>query len=444
MKVIPQTAVGIEIAGQDVRIGVLRAFGGKRRLLRIDVLTGFVDLSDEDRATALAAHFKRYKLSNLNVHLTVPGTWGVTRDLEFPATVTPETLRSAVTLQVENLSPWGLDEMYWDCVWEPPVKGRSIVVHVAIVPRNVLDPWIGLFRSARLALTGASLSSLSWAHGVSVLWGTERPALVLAAENNYVEGALIHDGRIYATNMPGDDPAQLVPASASQLMRSSRIEANDQIRIVPHGAASAATGLEALEVPVDGSNGTISSFGALSTALLGIVRSSFRLNLIPPPLRYQRNPLQFVPTYALIVLLALLGLLALVREPYQQSVYAEQLDQEGRRLAVVVRPVADQEARLNKVSDRLKTLDGLFRGRDGNLEALRELSRVLPQTTWLLSYSCQDNVVTIMGYSESASSLQKLLEDSPVFRDVQFTSSITRDASGKDRFTLRAAIEVRP
>jgi Tfp pilus assembly protein PilN len=301
-----------------------------------------------------------------------------------------------------------------------------------------------LFRSARLALTGASLSSLSWAHGVTVLWGTERPALVLAAENNYVEGALIHDGRIYATNMPGADPAQLVPASASQLMRSSRIEANDQIRIVPHGAASAATGLEAVEMPVDGSNGTISSFGALSTALLGIVRSSFRLNLIPPPLRYQRNPLQIVPTYALIVLLALLGLFALVREPYQQSVYAEQLDQEGRRLAVVVRPVADQEARLNKVSDRLKTLDGLIRGRDGNLEALRELSRVLPQTAWLLSYSCQDNVVTIMGYSESASSLQKLLEDSPVFREVQFTSSIIRDSSGKDRFTLRAAIEVRP
>jgi Tfp pilus assembly protein PilN len=444
MKLIPQTAVGIEIAGQDVRIGVLRAFGGKRRLLRMDVLSGFVELSDEDRAIALAAHFKRQKLSNLNVHLTVPGTWGIIRDLEFPAAVTPDALRSAVSLQVENLSPWGLDEIYWDCVWEPPVKGRPIVVHVAIVPRNVLDPWIGLFRSARLALTGASLSSLSWAHGVTVLWGTERPTLVLAAENNYVEGALIHDGRIYATNMAGPNPAQLAPASASQLVRSSRIEATDQIRIVAHGAASAETGLEPVQMPVDGSNGTVSTFGALSTALLGVVRTSFRLNLIPAPLRFQRNALQLVPTYALIGLLALFGIFALVREPYQQSVYAEQLDQEARRLSVVVRPVADQEARLNKVSDRLKTLDGLVRGRDANLEALRELSRVLPQTTWLLSYSCQDNVVSMTGYSESASSLQKLLEDSPIFRDVQFTSSITRDAAGKDRFALRAAIEVRP
>src|SRR5207244_301869 len=116
-----------------------------------------------------------------------------------------------------------------------------------------------------------------------------------------------------------------------------------------------------------------------------------------------------------------------------QSLYAERLDQEARRLAVEVRPVADQEARLNRISDRLKALDGSMRGRDANLEALRELSRLLPPGTWLSSYSCQDNVVTISGFSESAASIQKLLEDSPVFRDAQFTSSITRDASGKDR-----------
>ena len=76
--------------------------------------------------------------------------------------------------------------------------------------------------------------------------------------------------------------------------------------------------------------------------------------------------------------------------------------------------------------------------------SVAELSRLLPQGTWLASYTCQDNIVTITGFSESAASIQKLLEDSPVFRDAQFTSSITRDTAGKDRFSLRASIEVRP
>jgi Tfp pilus assembly protein PilN len=446
MRIIPQTIVGIEIAGEDLRIAVLRAFGGKRRLVRMDTLTGFAALSEEDRASALAAHFKTHRLSNFNVHLSLPGTSGVTRDLEFPASVvTGDALRSAVALQVENLSPWTLDEIYWDCVWEPPAKGaRSVVVHVGIVPRAVLDPWIGLFRSARLALTGASLSSLSWAHGVMVLWGTKRPVMVLAAENNYVEGAIIRDDRIYAIYLPGTDPTQLVQASASQLMRSSRVDSVEQLRLVSHGAAGASTGLESEGLPIEGSGSSASAFGAISAALLGHVRSGFRLNLIPAALRHQRNLLQLVPTYALIGLLVLLGLVAWLREPFQQSIYAQQLDNEARRLAIEVRAVSDQEARLNRISDRLKVLDGLTRGRDANLEALRELSRTLPQGTWLTSYAYQDNVVTITGFSDSAASIQKLLEDSTIFRDVQFASSILRDPSGKDRFTLRASIEVRP
>ena len=445
MRIIPQTSVGVEIAGQDLRIAALREFAGKRRLVRMDVLTGFVGLSEEDSVTYLAAHFKRHKLSGFNVHLTLPGIWGVIRDLEFPASVgTADALRSAVALQVENLSPWALDEIYWDCTWEPPAKGsRAVVVHVGIVPRTVLDPWIAMFRSADLALTGASLSSLSWAHGIVALWGKERPAMVVAAESEYVEAALVRDDRVYAAHMPGNDPAQLVPACASQLMRAGRIDSVDQVQFVAHGLSTAEAGLEPVRLPIDASDTSVAAFGPISTSLMGLVRSAFRLNLIPVQQRYQRNYLQVVPTYALFALLIVVGLFALIREPYQQLVYAQQLDAESRRLAVEVRPVAEQEAQLNRIGDRLNALDGLVRGRDANLEALRELSRLLPRDTWLTSYVFQDNVVTINGLSESAASIQKLLEDSPVFRDAQFTSSITRDSSGKDRFAMRASIEVR-
>jgi len=446
MKIIPQTSVGIEIAGQDLRIAVLRTFAGKRRLIRMDVLPGFIGLTDEDKLSNLSAYFKKHKLTGLNVHLTVPGAWGVTRDLEFPAAVaTGDALRSAVALQVENLSPWGLDEIYWDFASEPAPKGvRTIVVHVGIVSHAVLDPWIALFRSARLALTGASLSSLSWAHGAAVLWGTERPVMVLAAEPDYVEGTLVRGDRIHAIHTLGTDAARMASMSASQLLRAGRIDSPDDVRLVSHGASTQEAGLEPIQLPVDGARGTATGFGAISAALLGLAKSGFRLNLIPAPLRFQRNVLQYVPTYALVTLLVVLGALAWIREPYQQSLYAERLDEEAQRLSVEVRSVAEQEAKLNAISDRVSALNGLIRSRDANLEALRELSRILPQGTWLSSYGNQDNVVTIAGYSESAASIQKLLEDSPVFRDVQFTSSITRDAAGKDRFTVRASIEVRP
>jgi len=119
--------------------------------------------------------------------------------------------------------------------------------------------------------------------------------MVLAAETGYVEGMLIHDGRMFAVNMSGANPAQLAPASASQLMRAGRIDSVDQLRFVGHGAASAEAGLESVQLPIEGSRGTAASFGAISTALLGLVRSGFRLNLVPAQSRYQRNYLQLIP-----------------------------------------------------------------------------------------------------------------------------------------------------
>src|SRR5204863_4629037 len=152
----------------------------------------------------------------------LPGRLGVIRDLEFPAAVgLGDGVRSAVSLQVENLSPWSLDEIYWDCVWDTTGKpSRPIIVHVGIIPRGVLDPWIALFRSAGLALTGASLSSLSWAHGAAVLWGTAHPVLVLGAEKEHVEGTLVQGERINSIALGGADTPRVVQAAVSQLVRS--------------------------------------------------------------------------------------------------------------------------------------------------------------------------------------------------------------------------------
>jgi Tfp pilus assembly protein PilN len=314
------------------------------------------------------------------------------------------------------------------------------VVHVGIVPRQVIDPWIQLFRAAGLALAGASLSSLSWAHGMASLWDKNRPSMILASEQGHVEGALIRNHRIYATSMEGEDTAELARACVSQLIRAGRLESPEHLRVIAHGAHAADMELETAQLPVSGNGSGENTFGAISTALLGLSRSGFRLNLIPAELRYQRNRLQFVPTYVLVGLLILVGASAWLREPYQESLYAAQLDQEAKRLSVEVRSVADQEAQLNRTADRLKALNALIANRDGNLEALRELSRLLPAGTFVTSYSYQDKVMAITGYSDSASAVQKALEGSSIFFDAQFTSSIIRDASGKDRFSLRASV----
>ena len=132
-----------------------------------------------------------------------------------------------------------------------------------------------------------------------------------------------------------------------------------------------------------------------------------------------------------------LGLALLLRDPYQNTVYASRLDAEIRKVAPQVKEVAGQEAEMNSLSGKSRALTAQLGNHDYNLEALRELARILPESAFVVSYGYQDGIVTISGFAQSASEIQNLLENSSVFKGVEFTNSVMRDSTGKDRFTMK-------
>ncbi|OXS15972.1 general secretion pathway protein GspL [Zobellella denitrificans] len=73
------------------------------------------------------------------------------------------------------------------------------------------------------------------------------------------------------------------------------------------------------------------------------------------------------------------------------------------------------------------------------LPLLDELTRQLPDHTWLSRFELLDGAVQIRGESANASELIGLLEASPLFFDVRFSSPVTNNpATNKDRFMIDA------
>ena len=103
--------------------------------------------------------------------------------------------------------------------------------------------------------------------------------------------------------------------------------------------------------------------------------------------------------------------------------------------------VAALEKELDQLSQRYRALSSQLLNRDHVLEAIGELARILPSSTFLTNYSYQDGAITISGFAQSASEIQNLLEGSPLFKGVEFTNSVTREPTGKDRFTLKMVLE---
>ncbi len=67
-----------------------------------------------------------------------------------------------------------------------------------------------------------------------------------------------------------------------------------------------------------------------------------------------------------------------------------------------------------------------------------QLSRILPDGTWLSDFSLEDNTITLSGFSTSAVAVIPLLEQSGQFYNPRFTTSVNR-VPGRDfeRFTLQ-------
>ena len=71
------------------------------------------------------------------------------------------------------------------------------------------------------------------------------------------------------------------------------------------------------------------------------------------------------------------------------------------------------------------------------LPILKTLSQILPEDTWLSRISIKHNKVEIQGYSESASKLLPLVENSNFFKNTAFDGSIIKTRKG-EKFSLRS------
>jgi Tfp pilus assembly protein PilN len=307
----PENLWRVEENGEGLLLTLVRRFLGKETVLK---KIGVAD------AAALPQTIGK---SSNRAFLNLRREQGIVRHLQLPLDV-QQDLKSALTLQIEAISAWPEQDVYWDYIVSKDPKVLQITV--VIIPKTVLESWLQTFEAARIPLAGASLAG-------------------------------------------------------------------------------------------------------------------FDVNVLPASLRRGSARVQVVASYVLAACLLLVALAFWLRAPYQQRVYASQIQQEITRLEPEVKKLVKEEAALAVLTKRYEALLAQVQKRDSNLAALNTLASVLPPDTFLLNYRYQNDTITVSGVSASALTVQSALEKSPVFKNVQFSAPINRDPSGKDRFSLTMSIE---
>lgn len=101
--------------------------------------------------------------------------------------------------------------------------------------------------------------------------------------------------------------------------------------------------------------------------------------------------------------------------------------------------------RLRKLVEEHNFLPNKKWERYSTLQVLEELSKLLPDDTFVMQFDFDGKTVQIQGDTGSSTSLLEILEVSPLFKDVGFKSQLTKlQGTPYDRFHISATLEAAP
>ena len=412
------TGVGIAIRDADLEAAVVRVRPSGTQVPGRTTIRDFRGRPAAEWGRQYTAFLKSCGASHLTATVLLPRQDVIVRQIALPG-VTGKDLASAVALQIDTLHPWGEEEVQYG--WTPLSNG---VVLVGIMRRDVMERYLGLFSEA----------------GISVACFTFSAGAVYAAIRLISPPA----GRLLAvtpTEIYGESPSRPILSAEFELPVEQAIAlAVAELRLDPETQpVTLDQVLPAPRVnPIE--NDLARDPLPYATALAGACPWLTPLaNLLPPDRRISSSRTRYIPTSVLAALLVLaVGALAAFPKIEDRQYL--------RKLASEIAGVEPQAARaqtldrqIDAVRGRSRLLDD-FRNRSRmDLDALNELTRLLPPPVWANLIELNRDSANINGEAEQAAPLLGAVDASPCFQNSEF--SIIAKNGNNETFRLHTVRE---
>ena len=215
-------------------------------------------------------------------------------------------------------------------------------------------------------------------------------------------------------------------------------------RVVARREGDGPIDAELIAVPRAALDPQLAALGPVAPSLAGIDVAGpdgapLQVNLLPPSLRQHiRDPWQTWNLALAAVAVIAIGL-TLWQVLENRRAAADAFDARVERETGPARRAAAQERELVNLVEGQAFLQRLRAARPTAVEVMDELSRRLPDGTYLEKLAIEDGRLTLIGLSNEAPALIGRLQDSPLWRSPALAGALQTDPSThKDRFTLTA------
>jgi len=405
---------------------------------------------------AVGAFIHERNISSGVVHLCLARQELLLNRLVLPA-ATRENLRQVLEYEIERVIPLPRGEVFWDYQVRESGGGEAgrLAVLIVSVPRRVVTEYVDALEAAGARPKAVVIAASALGDYTAFCRGNlEAPLGVVVQSGADLEVALFAERQLVASHAlrggrvpPAVELQQMVRRDLAEVFHPSQL-AVEILYATAHGrGAEEADGAGELLALANGRLDAPPEFfshpepGVLPAvgAALGAVREGVvELNLLPEEHRPGLQEGLFLPLVLLvaaIVLALVYGGAVIVRDEMTRRSLAREVES----LEPQVVAVKKQEGEGRALQAKLDTLTADQSRR--MILFVNELTDRLPTDAYLQTFRYRNGRIEIEGFAKRASELIQALENSSMFRNVQFTSPTTQGQAGEERFSIVMEIE---
>ena len=457
-------AVGIEVGENRLVLSAvtkgLRGFKVASHL----ILEDFRNLDPAELHKKVQEFVSTKGLSTENVIVGIGRDQVLVKEVELPLEV-EENLDQVVKFQVDKLGPSDDSLVCYDyLVLNRNKVTKKLTLQIVVTSQETVDSLVKLLANMGLQPTAIRLSSV----GLNQIMGshqdgkTEYPAIIVCCEKDSVEVVLV-DGHsrnfsLHRTSNSQEDDTLLLSSVLDDLFSQVDLRNVDHVQGIYLVGSASEEKVELIrerfgeaELLSDGVSldlgsmprGSLDLTGcSVGLAISALTRNPFsKFDLMPPEMGLARSQFSYIPTFVLVGLMIFLVGLSAGREYVQNSRLLAGYEIHAVEMKPLVDSVTDIRGEVDQLSHLATELRTMFNGRQKVLLVLKELTEVIPRDAYLQNVRIETSKVIMTGFSDNASNLIPILQQSKCLTNVE-SKYITRDRrSGKDKFSFEANID---
>lgn len=390
------TGVGIEITMTDLYVSVVRVRPSGARSLGQTTISNFRGRQADEWGGELSGFLKKLGCAHLAATVLLPRREVIVRTLDMPG-VKDRDLDAAIGFQMDSLHPYPED----DAVPSFGRLGGSSNILVGIARREVLEHYRTLFAESGVKVGSFTFSAAAIYSSLRLLGNPPKEFYCVGDSGAALE--------VY-----GESAARPVFSAVFEppVERAMALAAAE-LRLAP----------DTQPISVESAAPSLSHAAAMSAAC---PRFSLDANMLPEDQRSANSRILFIPTVLLTLALILLGVALTMHSTYENRRLIAALEEKTKKLQPTAAKVALFEKSTQNAKERTKLLDGFRTRSKSDLDAILELTRVLPPPIWLNYLELTRTGITVGGEADQAAGLLRVIDNSPYFQNSEFTMPISR------------------